>query len=59
MKIKADIFQLQDLLVTIPEIGFYHTRVNKDFIRLQIARKYNIIVFRVRGISTRKNCEYV
>lgn len=41
--IKTDIFQLQNLLVTIPRIGFYHSKVNKDILHLQTARKYNII----------------
>lgn len=31
MKIKADIFQLQDLLATVPAIAFHPTRVNIDF----------------------------
>lgn len=43
MKIKREVFQLQNLLVTIPRIGFYHTKVNKDILHLQTARKYNII----------------
>lgn len=54
VKIKADTFQLQNLLVTIPSIGFYHPEVNKDVSHLQTARKYNRIALQSSSSSNKE-----